>query len=298
MPPPTRMNMASSAAPKPKPSSTSGAFARYSSTTTAAPNNPRPTVNIPATPPVRNAIRNALRSPPSRAAAATRTLPRTVSDMPVNPVSPENKAPTRKKMLRPHITPAPPAWGSTSSTKKMTTTNTPRVLNWRRRYAAAPSCTARAISCIFWVPWPAASTSRTSTPAVPRASTPTTATMTTQVRLEPLTLTGFAASAGTSLDIRPPGTPNGRCADRQETVGGSLRRPGPNHEHRAIPNSNVTPSLPLRDASVTAADSAAGGGAPGPVDSSPVASCRRQAVSEVDGQLIWTLTPELVDTTS
>src|SRR5580658_5260716 len=132
MPPPTRMNMASSAAPKPKPSSTSGAFARYSSTTTAAPNSPRPTGNIPATPPVRNAIRNARRSPPSRAAAATRTLPRTVSDMPVNPVNPENKAPTRKKMLRPHITPAPPAWGSTSSTKKMTTTNTPRVLHRER----------------------------------------------------------------------------------------------------------------------------------------------------------------------
>jgi hypothetical protein len=33
-----------------------------------------------------------------------------------------------------------------------------------------------------------------------------TATMTTQVRLEPLTLTGSAASAGTSLDIRPPGS--------------------------------------------------------------------------------------------
>src|SRR5580700_2133746 len=266
------------------------------STTIAAPNRPRPTVNMPATPPVRNAIRIAVRSPPSRAAAATRTLPRTHSDMPVNPVSAENSAPTRKKMLRPHITPLP-AEGSTSSTKKMTTTNTPRVLNWRRRYAAAPSCTARAISCIFWVPWPAASTSRTSTPAVPRASTPTTATMTTQVRLEPLTLTGFAASAGTSLDIRPPGTPNGRCADRQETVGGSLRRPGPNHEHRAIPNSNVTLSLPLRDASVTTADSAAGGGTASPIAGGPAASCRRQAVSEVDGQLIWTLTPELVDTT-
>ena len=71
----------------------------------AAPNRPSPTVNMPATPPVRNAIRIALRSPPSRAAAATRTLPRTHSDMPVNPVSPENRAPTRKKMLRPQRTP-------------------------------------------------------------------------------------------------------------------------------------------------------------------------------------------------
>ena len=79
----------------------------------------------------------------------------------------------------------------------MMTTNTLRVLNWRRRYAAAPSCMARAMSCICWVPWPAASTSRTSAPATPSASSATTATMTTQVRLEPLTLTELAASAET-----------------------------------------------------------------------------------------------------
>src|SRR6516165_607318 len=71
------------------------------STTIAAPNRPRPTVNMPATPPVRNAIRIAGRSPPSRAAAATRTLPRVHSVIPTNPVSAENSAPTRKKML-PH----------------------------------------------------------------------------------------------------------------------------------------------------------------------------------------------------
>jgi len=34
--------------------------------------------------------------------------------------------------------------------------------------------------------------------------------MITQVRLEPLTLAEFAADAETSLNIRPPGTPNGR----------------------------------------------------------------------------------------
>ena len=103
-------------------------------TTSAAPNSPRPTVNMPATPPVRNAIRMAGRSPakPARAAAATRTLPRTASHMPVKPVRPENNAPTRKKMLRPQRTPDPSA-GSSSSTKKMTTTKTPRVRNWRRR---------------------------------------------------------------------------------------------------------------------------------------------------------------------
>ena len=71
---------------------------------------------MPATPPVRNAIRIAVRSPPSRAAAATRTLPRTHSDMPVNPVSAENTAPTRKKMLRPQRTPSPPV-GTGSSSK-------------------------------------------------------------------------------------------------------------------------------------------------------------------------------------
>ncbi len=75
------------------------------STTTPAPSRPRPTVHMPATPPHRNAIRIAGRSPPSRAAAATRTLPRTQSDMPMNPVNPEASAPIRKKMLRPHCTP-------------------------------------------------------------------------------------------------------------------------------------------------------------------------------------------------
>ncbi len=89
---------------------------------------------MPATPPVRNAIRIALRSPPSPslAAAATLTLPRTASDMPVKPVTAENSAPTRKKMDRPHLTPEPSA-GSTSRTKKMMTTKTPSVLNCLRR---------------------------------------------------------------------------------------------------------------------------------------------------------------------
>ena len=65
-------------------------------------------------------------------AAATRTLPRTVRDMPVNPVSAENTAPITKNSDRPHRTPEPSA-GSRSSTKKISTTNTPRVRNWRRR---------------------------------------------------------------------------------------------------------------------------------------------------------------------
>src|ERR1035438_9322076 len=84
IPPPTRMNIASSAAPNPKPSSTLGAFALYRITTSAAPNRPRPTVNMPATPPLRKAIRMAGRSPaqPSRGAAATPTLPRPHSGIP------------------------------------------------------------------------------------------------------------------------------------------------------------------------------------------------------------------------
>ncbi len=89
---------------------------------------------MPATPPVRNAIRMAGRSPaaPSRAAAATRTLPRTASDIPVNPASAENNAPTRKNALRPHRTDAVSA-GRSRSTKKIGMTKMPMVRNWRRR---------------------------------------------------------------------------------------------------------------------------------------------------------------------
>ncbi len=88
--------------------------------------------------------------------------------------------------------------------KKISTTKTPMVRNWRRRYAAAPSWTAREISCIFAVPWLAASTSRTSRPATPSASRATTATTMTQVRLAPVTVATPPARAGLSLDICPP----------------------------------------------------------------------------------------------
>ena len=87
---------------------------------------------MPATPPVRNAIRMAGRSPDSLAAAATRTFPRTASHIPVNPVIAENSAPTRKKIDRPKRTDSSTA-GSTSSTKKISTTKTLSVLNCRRR---------------------------------------------------------------------------------------------------------------------------------------------------------------------
>src|SRR6185437_7969791 len=71
-------------------------------------------------------------------------------------------------------------------------------------YAAAPSCTAVAISCIFAVPWPAASTCLTSQPAIARASTAMTATTATHVTLEPVTVAAPSAMTELSLVICPP----------------------------------------------------------------------------------------------
>ena len=61
---------------------------------TVAPNRPRPTVNMPATPPVRNATSSAFGIEPVRAAAAVRTLPRTARLMPMKPVRPDRKHPS------------------------------------------------------------------------------------------------------------------------------------------------------------------------------------------------------------
>ncbi len=63
----------------------------------------------------------------------------------------EKQAPTRKKMDRP-IRSLEESAGSAKSTKKARTAKPLRVLNCRARYAAAPSCTACAISCIRSVP--------------------------------------------------------------------------------------------------------------------------------------------------
>ncbi len=85
MPPPTRMNIASRAAPKPKPSSTSGALSWKKITTRLAPSRPSPTVSMPTMAPVRSPIVIAfsrLPGPGSLAAAATRRLARTARDMP------------------------------------------------------------------------------------------------------------------------------------------------------------------------------------------------------------------------
>ena len=101
MPPPTRMNRASSDAPKAKPMRTAVAEFWKMSTMAVAPARPRPTQSMPVTAPVRKATRSALAMPPPcDAAAAVRTLPRTAIDIPMKPVRPEKAAPKRKQMTR------------------------------------------------------------------------------------------------------------------------------------------------------------------------------------------------------
>ena len=124
-------------------------------------------MNIPATPPARNAMRMALRRPDSRAAFAVRTFARTASHIPTNPVVAENTAPRMNASERPNrIEKAEcAAFAGVGSTMNSSTVKSarkiPRVLNWRFRYALAPSWIALAISFIFSVPSGAPSTSRT-----------------------------------------------------------------------------------------------------------------------------------------
>ena len=99
MPPPTRMNSASSEPPKPKPIRIAVAECWASMTITVAPSRPKPTTNRPVTPPVRMATLSAAGSDPERAAAAVRTLPLTAVLIPMNPVRPEKLAPTRNAMV-------------------------------------------------------------------------------------------------------------------------------------------------------------------------------------------------------
>ena len=65
-----------------------------------APRSPSPTVNIPATPPVRKAIRSAAGSDPVLAAAAVRTFPVTARLIPMKPVRPERKHPAMNASVR------------------------------------------------------------------------------------------------------------------------------------------------------------------------------------------------------
>ena len=74
----------------------------------------------------------------------------------------EKTAPMMKNSDRPIRSPQPSAGSKNSSTNTITP-KIASVLHCRLRYAAAPSCTALAMSCIFVVPWPAASTSLSST---------------------------------------------------------------------------------------------------------------------------------------
>ena len=100
MPPPTRMNSASSEPPNPKPMRIADDVFWKIMMMIVAPSRPRPTVYMPATPPVRNATLSAAGSEPVRAAAAVRTLPRTARLMPMKPVSPERNAPARNASVR------------------------------------------------------------------------------------------------------------------------------------------------------------------------------------------------------
>ncbi len=98
---------------------------------------------MPATPPVRKATLRAAGSDPLRAAAAVRTLPRTASPMPMNPVRPDMVQPAMNASVR-----KMPDWAKLSAVvpssrrirvevKKTRmargTRMTAMVLNWRRR---------------------------------------------------------------------------------------------------------------------------------------------------------------------
>ena len=100
MPPPTRRNSASSEPPNPKPIRIAELVFWKIMMITVAPKSPSPTVNMPATPPVRNATSSAFGIEPLRAAAAVRTLPRTARLMPMKPVRPDKKQPSTNAAVR------------------------------------------------------------------------------------------------------------------------------------------------------------------------------------------------------
>ena len=100
MPPPTRRNSASSEPPKPKPIRMADAVFWKIVMMIVAPSRPRPTVNMPATPPVRNATCSARGIEFSLAAAAVRTLPCVASVMPMKPVRPDMRPPAMNASVR------------------------------------------------------------------------------------------------------------------------------------------------------------------------------------------------------
>ena len=100
MPPPTRRNRASSEPPNPNPTRIAELVFWKIIMISVAPMRPRPTQNMPQTPPVRNATCRAGASLPVLAAAAVRTLPRTARLMPMKPVRPDMKQPATKASVR------------------------------------------------------------------------------------------------------------------------------------------------------------------------------------------------------
>ena len=103
----------------------------------------------------------------------------------------------------------PASPGSTKSSANARAAKTASVLNWRVRYACAPSSTACPMRFMFSVPSGAASTSCRNTSAKASATTAMTATMTTKVVLPPERDTSTPLSArvtGTSVtSIEPQG---------------------------------------------------------------------------------------------
>ena len=79
----------------------------------------------------------------SRAASAVRTFERTATFMPMKPAAAESTAPIRKPRRSPSR-----ACRTSPSNRNSTTATTAIVVYWRLRYAAAPCCTAREISCM------------------------------------------------------------------------------------------------------------------------------------------------------
>src|SRR5665648_395419 len=139
----------------------------------------------------------------------------------------EKPAASRKKIDRPIRIPVSP--GSRKSSPNTTAAKSTRVRNIRLRYAAAPSWTAWAISCIRGVPSCAASTCRRRTTAKASEATAMTAITLTATRLEvpsegirpPMRRCrhGIAAAGA-----RPPVPQKGRSL--RATRGGNVAGPG------------------------------------------------------------------------
>ena len=198
MPPPTRMNSASSDPPNPKPMRMAVAEFWKIMMITVAPSRPRPTVYIPATPPLRKATLSAPGSEPALAAAAVRTLPRTARLIPMKPVRPDKKHPPMNASVRNSpdcaYDSASVPFGSTTLvevTKTMAATGMTMmaiVLNCRRRYAIAPTWIDLAISIIVGVPSSAARTPWRSTKPITMARMAVAAETTSQAHSPPARL--------------------------------------------------------------------------------------------------------------